>query len=234
MNNALCLQLPITGMFGDDLRKYVIDKFSSYGLIKWNEPRFEETLHVDEIVQTCANLILMRQFQKATDFMLNEIYEHTQVLARVFGKTISDSTDVSYLFDELLLEDILSKEERNRLNVLQMALDGMDIEVHEYGKDLKMEETDYLAEFLEIIRSLLAKANVSVGFSTLETIEQYATVETATLWSSDQNVSIIISRASSSSPTLTYIITNTCNSSTIVWATPSQAKGTIVTVVQSN
>jgi hypothetical protein len=157
MDNDLCFHLLNECLSSDNLERYRMINAVSHDstLTKWIEPRFKTSLQTDKIVLTYRNLISAGQFQKATDFMLNEIYEHSRVLAEAFENTLDDPTGMSCLFDELMRQNILSEEERNRLNVLQMALDGIDVEVHEYGKNLKVEEINYLSEFLGTIRGLL-------------------------------------------------------------------------------
>jgi len=171
MDNLPCPQLPTVGLTTSGLDTYRLKNASVYASLLKDliESKFETNLQTDKIVQTCMELISTKQFPKAIDFMLSEIHKHSQILAEALGKTLYDSTGMSSLFDELKQEGILKSGERNRLHVLQMVLDGIDIEVHEYGKSLKPEEVNYLIEFLEIIRNLLSKAHISVGYTTLET-----------------------------------------------------------------
>jgi hypothetical protein len=42
-------------------------------------------------------------------------------------------------------------------------MDGLDIEVYEYGASIKPNELSYLTEFLDIIRTILARNNTYVG-----------------------------------------------------------------------
>lgn len=131
----------------------------------WVKPIFELTPQIDNIRQTYVDLVSAKQFEKAIDFMLNEIYEHSKILALKFKIPFEDRTDIAFLFEKLRCDEVVSVEEWNRLTILQMAMDGLDIEVYEYGASIRPNELGYLNEFLDIIRTILARNNTYVGVS---------------------------------------------------------------------
>ena len=132
---------------------------------EWFKPRFESSKPVDEIYKICFDLVAAKQFGKAIDIMLNEVYEYSKLLAKKFGKTFDDKADIPNLLQELKQDGIMTEDDWNRLTVLQMVLDGVDVEVYEYGGQIGSEEVRYALEYLEVVKSIMSKHRVHIGFS---------------------------------------------------------------------
>lgn len=117
----------------------------------------------DDVLKICSILISTKRFSKAADFMLNEIYENSKILANKFGIEVNCDTDMAQLMEELRHNNVISESEWNRLTVLQMAIDGIDMEVHECGGEIKPSELNYLSEFVTIVKEILARNNQYIG-----------------------------------------------------------------------
>lgn len=126
---------------------------------------FELGLRVDDVLETCKELLSKRQFASAITFMLEEIYEQSKTLSNVFDVGIGDETEIPILIEKLKSDERITEEEWSRLTILQMALDGIDMEVHEGYGEIDLEALDYLSEFLTIIGHIMARNNVYVGVS---------------------------------------------------------------------
>jgi hypothetical protein len=105
------------------------------------------------------------QFSTAISIIQNEVYEYSRILAKVFDKTIEDRAYISDLISTLTQERHISEEQSNRLFVLLMVLDGLDMEVNECGATLDESQFVHLQEFLHMIDSIIQERNVLVGIS---------------------------------------------------------------------
>lgn len=132
-------------------------------LFNWIRQRADNSFILDVITKTCTNLIESGQFGRAVDFMLNEVYEHSKILANKLKIEFKDRTDLAALMEKLKHDNIISEDEWDRLTVLQMGLDGIDMEVHECGGKIKSKELNYLSEFLLTLKTILARNNAYVG-----------------------------------------------------------------------
>jgi len=172
----------------------------------WVEPTYEIAPQTDSIRQAYLNLVSTRQFEKAIDFMLNEIYGHSQILAEKFGFQFEDKTEIASLLEKLSNAEVISSEELNRLTILQMAIDGLDIEVYEYGATMNLTELVYLNEFLSIIKTVLARNDTYVG-----TFQNIATGFGSCTFQSTNNIIFVIGTIHSTvvNPSTTCVFSST-------------------------
>ena len=83
--------------------------------------------------------------------MIHATYLYSKGLASLFHVQLDYFSDISNLVEALKAHHLITKEEWNRLTVLQMVLDGLDMEISEDGGEMSAEDVDYASEFCEII-----------------------------------------------------------------------------------
>jgi hypothetical protein len=164
----------------------------------WIETIFGMTPQMDNIRENYANLIANKQFEKAVDFILNEVFEESKILALKTHIPVEEKTELAYFFEELKNNGIVSTDEWQRLTVLQMAIDGLDLEVYEYGASMNSIELDYLTEFLWIIRDILARNNMYIGVS--------SSIQISVCFSSFQSTNVVAAIAT----TKFYVTKSVC------------------------
>ena len=131
----------------------------------WFYPRLDTNVRIGNIRLSFNNAISNAQFSTAISIIQNEVYEYSKALAKVFDKRIEDRAYISDLIYALTQEGVISEDQSNRLFVLLMVLDGLDMEVNECGARLGEGHFLYLQEFLQIIDSIAQEHDVMVGVS---------------------------------------------------------------------
>jgi len=133
--------------------------------LRWFYQKLDTNVKIDNIRLSFNNAISRAQFSTAINIILNEVNEYSKVLAKVFDKHFEDKAYISDLISTLVQEGAISKDQSNRLFVLLMVLDGLDMEVNEGGAELDERHFTYLQEFIQIINSILHKHHVLAGIS---------------------------------------------------------------------
>jgi hypothetical protein len=121
----------------------------------------------------------------AIDTTMKAIFLYSKGLASTLDVSIEDYSELSMLLERLKNSRLITENEWNRLTVIQMALDGLDIEVNEYGIELTREDIDYASEFCEIIGQVYTRLDKShrplkQSWSMSETISQTSSVKDQT------------------------------------------------------
>jgi hypothetical protein len=133
--------------------------------LEWSYQELDTNAKVDIIHLSFKKAISNAQFSTAISIIQNEVYEYSKILAKVFDKNIEDRAYISDLICTLTQEKSISEEQSNRLFVLLMVLDGLDMEVNECGATVDESQFVYLQEFLQVIDSIIREHNVQVGIS---------------------------------------------------------------------
>jgi hypothetical protein len=115
-----------------------------------------------EIKETIMDSIKGRRYADATGDMKRAIFSSSRILAETFEKTIEQPFLVPHLIQELKDNEVITDEEYNRLTVLLMALDGLNVEVSEYGGELQQEDLDYFLEYCQIIQQILFRNGMQI------------------------------------------------------------------------
>lgn len=137
----------------------------SGNLTKWITSRLDTNFVSDDVINISTNMINMGRFDLAVDFMLKEVYDYSKILSKTFNIVFEDRTDISRLMEDLNRDGIIKEEELDRLTVIEMALDGIDMEVNECGGKIETRELTYLQEFLIAVRDILLRKNIYVGLA---------------------------------------------------------------------
>jgi hypothetical protein len=133
--------------------------------LRWFYQKLDTNIKIDNIRLSFNSAISRAQFSNAINLILNEVNEYSKILAKVFDKHFEDKAYISDLISTLVQEGAVSKDQSNRLFVLLMVLDGLDMEVNEGGAKLEEGHFTYLQEFIQIINSILQKHHVLAGIS---------------------------------------------------------------------
>jgi len=142
-----------------------IQRPASKSTIGWFKEKFEQSLRIDVIYEICSRSISVGKYDDAIETILNEIHKRCEILAEAFGKAIMGRAYVSDLIEQLRQEGQISEEDSNRLSVIIIAIDGLEIEVREYGGSISQEDLDYILEFHKIISNILQENYTSLGIS---------------------------------------------------------------------
>src|SRR5208337_2429302 len=102
----------------------------------WFKPCSELNFPRRDFIQNCMNMIGIKEFENAVNLIMEEVNSYSLVFAKVLGKALEDKTYLPQLIEELKKDGVLSASDYNRLSTLVMVLDGIDIEVHEYGGEI--------------------------------------------------------------------------------------------------
>jgi len=104
--------------------------------------------------QMCLREITSGKFSRAVLMMQDAVCANACLLADAFKKPFY-SSKIPELVDGLQREGIVSEQEANRLAVLLMVMDGLEMEVFESGGTLTVEDARYLREFVGIVKRIL-------------------------------------------------------------------------------
>jgi hypothetical protein len=83
--------------------------------------------------------------------VMNLLISFSQGLANTIGMQLDDFGDFSNLLEQMKTQGIVTNWEWNRLTVIQMVLDGLDMEISEDDGEVPAENVDYALEFCEIM-----------------------------------------------------------------------------------
>jgi hypothetical protein len=131
--------------------------------LEWFEPEFGLDPKAKDVCQPCFEAISSRQYRLATDIMLNETLEYSKVFATTFAHGIMDRTEIPFLFQDLWELGIIQEEDYNRLSTLLMVLDGLDLEVNEWGGEITNDDVDYAREYIRILERVLSEHHYKIG-----------------------------------------------------------------------
>lgn len=155
-----------------------IQRFFSKTNLTWTKERtFTTDVGVNPIYRACQSAISLGKYEIAINLMQNRITSWCEVLAKAFNKNFEGKEYTSHLIEILKQENKIPAEEANRILVILMALDGLEIEVREYGMKMNYEDLEYLIEFEEIMERVMKGMKVNIDTSLLHfTTTDFATI----------------------------------------------------------
>jgi hypothetical protein len=154
--------------------------------LEWFEPEFGFGPKAKDVCQPCFKAISSRQYRLATDIMLNETLEYSQVFAATFEHSIMDRTEIPFLFQDLWEHGTIQEEDYNRLSTLLMVLEGLDLEVNEWGGEITNDDVDYAREYIRILERVLSEHHYKIGVLGYSDVIFYSDNSGTTKWDINQ------------------------------------------------
>lgn len=156
----------------------IIQRFFSKTNLTWTKERtFTTDVGVNPIYRACQSAISFGKYEIAINLMQNRITSWCEVLAKAFNKNFEGKEYISHLIENLKQEGKIPTEEANRILVILMALDGLEVEVREYEGNMNYEDLRYLIEFEEIMERVMKGMKVNTDTSLLRfTATDFATI----------------------------------------------------------
>ena len=129
------------------------------------EKTFTTDVGVNPTYRICQSAISFGKYEVAINLMQNRIISWCEVLAKAFNKNFEGKEYISYLIENLKQEGKIPTEEANRILVILMALDGLEVEIREYEGEMNHEDLRYLVEFEEIMERIMKGIKVNTDAS---------------------------------------------------------------------
>ena len=123
--------------------------------LRKKEPRPKTTLR--NCCSVCLRLIANKKSKLAMNVMLNAVYGYTRVAAKLIGRNLNSNAYIPPLLTTLKNKRMITLEEWNRLTVLLMVMDGLDIEVYEENADLDPSDVNSLHEYADILKRVIRR-----------------------------------------------------------------------------
>jgi hypothetical protein len=147
--------------------KTTIEKMQSFSTqnLGWFASKPGRSILTNLTYESAIKAIDANHFDEALKIVQFEIYEHCEILAKTFDKTFKGKAYISDLVEELRQEGWIQEKEANRLSVIVMALDGLEIEVRECDGRIEKDDLEYMLEFLRITKNAMRKKHVFTGLT---------------------------------------------------------------------
>lgn len=123
------------------------------------------------LVEIWRRFIETKEFSQAIEFLLTEITSYSKLLADIFQYELESVSYLPHLYQELKTNKIITEEELARISTLITVIDGIDVEVNEFGASMDMTEIKYYEEYLEYIKKILSRCNRAISPIHQEDIE---------------------------------------------------------------
>jgi hypothetical protein len=133
--------------------------------LEWFTRKFGENLRINVAYELCSKAISSGRFDQAIEIIQTDIFKRSEVLAKTFDKEFKGKAYISDLIEELRQEGCMAEEDVRRLFVIMMAIDGLEMEVREYGGRIEQDDLEYFLEFARITENMMKKKDTYMGMS---------------------------------------------------------------------
>lgn len=113
-------------------------------------------------IEKIKQYIIEDRYETALDTIFEEINILSNYLSNRFNFTLENRAYIPDLIQYLYDAEIILEEEWQRLMVLNMMLDGLDIKVHEGNGKIGKEAIDIIIEYKNIIKNILRRKNEEI------------------------------------------------------------------------